>query len=75
MSGICIIWVKIFHGIEYQSICLSIHPVFGRFQWGLRGYIQNVGVLDNSSCNKQALLATKLSVWPPFKLCNLPDTY
>ena len=28
----------------------NISPTFGRFQWGLRGYIQNVGVLDNSLC-------------------------
>ena len=36
ICGICILWVEIFHGIEYQFICLSIHPAFGRFQWGLR---------------------------------------
>ena len=49
--SICILWVKIFQCFMELNISPSVCPSmlhFGRFQWGLRGYIQNVGVQDNS---------------------------
>ena len=51
ITGICILWVKIFQCFMELNISPSVCPSmlhFGRFQWGLRGYIQNVGVQDNS---------------------------
>ena len=51
ITDICILWVKIFQCFMELNISPSVCPSmlhFGRFQWGLRGYIQNVGVQDNS---------------------------
>ena len=50
ISGICILCIKIFHGIEYPDTSWYKSCFLVDFYGVCGGYNQNVGVLDNSSC-------------------------
>ena len=43
------LWVKIFHGVEYPDTSWYQSCFLVDFIGSCGGYIQNVGVLDNSS--------------------------
>ena len=67
-SGVCILCIKIFHGIEYPDKS-SLSPGFWKISMG---YIQNVGILDNS--NFLSWIAKRLYfVWFATHKCHIKN--
>ena len=53
ISGTCIVCAKIFHGIEYPDTSCYKSCFLVDFNGVCGGYVQNVGVLDNSSFHSE----------------------